>query len=45
VAVDFCPLKGQPGLTSAMGKNPGDESLDFASRWTHSMGYSHVIPT
>lgn len=35
MAVDFCPLKGQPGLTSAMGENPGDESLDFASQWTH----------
>lgn len=35
MAADFCPLRGQPGLTSATGENPGDESLYFASQWIH----------
>lgn len=35
MAVDFCPLRGQPGITSATGENPGDESLDFDSWWIH----------
>lgn len=35
MAVDFCPLRGQPGITSATGENPRDESLDFDSWWIH----------
>lgn len=44
MAVDFCPLKDQPGSTSAMGENPGDESLESASQWSYAMWGALNLP-
>lgn len=44
MAVDFCPLKGHPGLTRAMGENLRNESLDFASQWIHAVWCAPTLP-
>lgn len=44
MAADFCPLKDQPGSSSAVGENPEGESLDSASQWSSLLWGALILP-